>query len=98
MKWPFSRPALTPEQLAVEQVLTDAAGLEIGGTLELPPIATDGFGGLLVKRHNRYTFVFQRTGSQERSRWADTPDQARQEIEAYLQTGKLLGPDRICGW
>jgi hypothetical protein len=91
--------ALTLRQLAVEHLLTRLAELPVGHSVVLADRAEDGFGGLLVKRHSKYTLVFQRTGYQGRSRWADGSDQAREEIAAYVETGKLREPDnKIKGW
>jgi hypothetical protein len=99
MNWRKSKPPLTLKQLAIEKLLTRLTDLPVGASVLLPDRAGDGFGGLLVKRHARHTLVFQRTGSQERSRWADGPDQAREEIQTYIDTGKLHEPDfKIRGW
>ena len=100
MKWrKQQKPALTVAQLAIENLLTKLSGLPVGSTVVLKDRAGDGFGGLMVKRHSQHTLVFQRTGFQGRSRWADGPDQAREEIAAYLNTGKLNEPDsRVKGW
>lgn len=93
------RDPLTPAQLEVERVLTEAMQLPVGQCLLLAEqYHGDGLGGLVVKRHSRHTLVFQRIGSRERSRWADDPEQAREEIAAYLETGRLHEPDQIKGW
>jgi hypothetical protein len=101
MNWPKKKekPALTLAQLAIENLLTKLTELPVGASIVLADRAGDGMGGLLVKRHSQHTLVFQRTGYIGRSRWADGPDQARQEIKAYVQTGKLKEPDgKIRGW
>jgi hypothetical protein len=92
------RPALTLAQLAVEEILTRVMELPVGRSILFPDRAQDGFGGMVVKRYSWHTLVFQRAGSQERSRWADGLEQARREIETYLQTGKLREPDKVQGW
>lgn len=92
------RPAMTLAQLAVEKMLAQLMLLPVGQSRAYRDLANDGLGGMQVTRHSRHTFVFQRTGSKERSRWADTPEQAREEIEAYLETGRLKGPDKVKGW
>jgi hypothetical protein len=89
---------LTLAQLAVEHLLTRVESLPVGRAVVLADRAQDGFGGLLVKRHARNTLVFQRTGFQGRSRWADGPDQAREELRSYVETGKLNEPDQIKGF
>lgn len=99
MKWPWrDKSALTGPQLAVESLLTQLAFLPIGQSIVLMDRAQDGAGGLLVKRHSPHTLVFQRTGFQGRSRWADGPDQAREELKEYVETGKLREPDNVKGW
>jgi hypothetical protein len=100
MRWPRKKEksALTLRQLAIEHLLTRLTELPVGASVVLADRAGDGFGGLLVKRHSTRTLVFQRTGSQERSRWADGPDQAREEIQTYIDTGKLQEPDKVKGW
>ncbi|HEY1964449.1 MAG TPA: hypothetical protein VGG59_05940 [Acidobacteriaceae bacterium] len=85
-------------QIAIEDLLTHLHELPIGSSRTLADRAQDGFGGLLVKRISRHTFVFQRTGFQGRSRWIDGPDEAREEIEEYFNTGKLREPDNVKGW
>jgi hypothetical protein len=85
-------------QLAVEHLLTRLSELPVGQSVVLADRAEDGFGGLLVKRHSPHTLVFQRTGYQGRSRWADGPDQAREELGSYVATGKLREPDIIKGF
>jgi hypothetical protein len=92
------KPALTLKQLAIEKILTELSDLPVGSSRVYRDLAGDGFGGLLVKRHSTHTLVFQRTGYIGRSRWADGPAQARQEIRTYLDTGKLREPDNIKGW
>jgi hypothetical protein len=99
MRWPWEhRPALTTAQLAVENLLTQLTKLPVGQSIVLMDRAGDGFGGLVVKRHSRHTLVFQRSGFQGHSRWADRPDEAREEIAAYINTGKLHEPDNIKGF
>jgi hypothetical protein len=99
MTWPWKRRApLTPAQLAVEELLARLLALPVGQTIILPDRAADGFGGLMAKRHSKYTLVFQRTGFAGRSRWADGPEQAREELQSYVETGKLRAPDVIRGW
>jgi hypothetical protein len=93
-----SKPALTIAQLAVEHLLRRLTELPVGQTVILEDRARDGFGGLLAKRHSQHTFVFQRVGHQGRSRWADGPDEVREELDAYVGTGKLREPDKIVGW
>lgn len=90
------KPPLTLAQLAVEHLLTRLQDLPVGASVTLADRADDGFGGLVVKRHARHTFVFQRSGFQARSRWADNPNQMREEIATYVATGKLNEPDK--GW
>jgi hypothetical protein len=92
------KPALTIAQLAVEDLLTRLNLLEVGQEVILKDRAQDGFGGLRVRRKSKYSFIFQRTGFKERSRWADRPDEVREEIEEYFSTGKLREPDNIKGW
>ena len=98
MKCREPRRPLTLAQLAVENLLAQLVDLPVGKSVVLVDRAGDGFGGLRVKRHSQHTLVFQRTGSQEGSRWADGPDQAREELQAYVASGKLREPDRIKGW
>jgi hypothetical protein len=92
------KPALTMAQLAVEQLLTRLTELPVGRAVVLADRAEDGFGKLLVKRHSKHTLVFQRTNFMGRSRWADGPEQAREELQSYVESGKLREPDRIKGW
>jgi hypothetical protein len=92
------KPSLTLRQLAVENILTELSELPVGSSRVYRDLANDGFGGLLVKRISAHTLVFQRTGYIARSRWADGPNQAREEIRAYVNTGKLNEPDKIKGW
>jgi hypothetical protein len=92
------RQPLTVAQLAVEHLLTRLSDLPVGHSVMLADRAEDGFGGLLVKRHAKHTLVFQRTGFKARSRWADGPEQAREELQSYITSGKLREPDRIKGW
>jgi hypothetical protein len=91
---------LTVAQLAVEHLLTRLAELPVGQSVVLADRAEDGLGGVLVRRHAKHTLVFQRAGagSRERSHWADGPDQARQELRAYVESGKLREPDRVKGF
>lgn len=49
---------ITLEQLAVDGLLTIITSLPVGSLLVIPGRA-DGF-GLVVKRHSRYTVIFQR--------------------------------------
>jgi hypothetical protein len=98
MTWRESRPPLTEAQLAVESLLTRLSALPVGKTIVLADRAQDGFGGLVIKRHAKHILVFQRMGFKARSRWADGPDQAREELETYRTTGKLHEPDNITGW
>jgi len=99
MGWRKEKSALTPRQLAVEKILTELSELPVGHSRLYRDLVNDGFGGMVVKRHAKHTLVFQRTGSRERSRWADGPDQAREEIKAYINTGKLHEPDyKVKGW
>ena len=97
MKFRQKQP-LTVAQLAVEHLLTRLSELPVGHTVVLADRAEDGFGGLLVKRHAKHTLVFQRSIFRARSRWADGPDQAREELRAYVATGKLREPDQVKGW
>jgi len=92
------KPALTIAQLAVEHLLTRLSELPVGRAVVLADRAEDGFGGLLVKRHAKHTYVFQRTNHMGRSRWADGPEQAREELQSYVATGKLREPDNVKGW
>jgi hypothetical protein len=98
MIWQKPKPALTIAQLAVENLLTRLAELPVGQTVVLADRAGDGFGNLVVKRHAKHVLVFQRSGFRGRSRWADGPDEAREELEAYVNGGKLREPDQIKGW
>lgn len=90
--------ALTLAELAVENLLTRLSDLPVGHSLVLADRAGDGHGSLMVKRHAKNTLVFQRTGFQGRSRWADGPDQAREELRTYVASGKLNEPDNVKGW
>jgi hypothetical protein len=92
------RVPMSAVQLEVERILANVTDLPIGKSLLLADIAHDGFGGVTVKRNSRYTVVFQRQFSRERSRWADNIQQVYEEIEAYVQTGKLREPDQIIGF
>lgn len=49
---------ITLEQLALDGLLTIITSLPVGSVLVIPGRA-DGF-GLVVKRHSKYTVVFQR--------------------------------------
>lgn len=99
MRWPWQqREPMTPQQLDIEGLLAQLADLPVGWSVTLPDRANDGLGGLTAKRYSKYTLVFQRTGFLGRSRWADGPDEARRELQAYLDTGKLLDPDNVKGW
>lgn len=89
----IQRVPLTVVEREVERILANVADLPIGKTILLEDTAHDGFGGVVVKRHSRETLVFQRQFSQERSRWADGLSQAYEEIEAYVQTGRLQEAD-----
>ena len=89
------KPPLTLEQLALEGLLTRIRELQIGESLILPNRADDGLGGLVVKRHSRRTYIFQREGFVDRSRWADDADEERRELATYLATGKLNEPEEI---
>lgn len=89
---------LTPDELAVEEMLSELMALPVGASRVFLDRAFDGFGGMVVKRHSAHTLVFQRQGFKARSRWADTHAEAREEIETYLDTGKLNEPDKIKGW
>lgn len=94
----MERKVMTKAELEVERILQNVADLPVGKTLTLADIAHDGFGGMVVKRHSRNTLVFQREHAHERSRWADGIAQAYEEIETYVNTGKLHEPDRIIGF
>lgn len=92
------RTTLTKEQLETERILANVADLPVGKTITLlsakqeDPIAYDGFGGLVVKRHSNSTFVFQRQHDTERSRWADNLGEAYEEIAYWVEHGKLHPP------
>jgi len=81
-----------------QRILSNVADLPVGGTITLPDIANDGWGGMVVKRHSAKTLVFQREFMKGRSRWADGLAQALEDIEVYVATGKLHEPDRVVGW
>ena len=99
MSWGYrERPSLTAAQLAVEHLLTRLKELPVGQTVMLADRAQDGFGGLVVKKASPHTLVFQRSGFQGRSRWADGPEQAREELRSYVATGKLREPDNVKGF
>lgn len=99
MKWPLRKPRqpLTLAQLAVENLLTQLTELPVGKSVVLKDRAGDGFGGLRVTRHSEHTLVFQRVGHRGRSRWADGPDEVREELQTYIMSGKLKEPDKING-
>lgn len=80
---------LTLAQLAAENLLVKIMELPVGSSLTLVDRAGDGLGGLRVQRHSKHTLIFQRTGYQGRSRWADGPDEAREQIAAYVASGRL---------
>jgi hypothetical protein len=87
------------EVVEMVKIIAAIEELEPNASLTLPDIANDGLGGVVVKRHGKSrTFVFQREGSQERSRWADNRMQLGQEVKAYLQTGRLHSPDNVQGF
>ena len=89
---------MSAAQLETERILANVSDLPVGKSLTLADIAHDGFGGMIVKRHSPKTFVFQRTGSQDRSRWADGITQLYEEVEAYVMTGTLHAADQIVGF
>lgn len=86
----------------VQRILANIADLPVGASLTLADIAHDGFGGMIVKRtrsgNATPTYVFQREFAHERSRWADGLAQAIEEVETYVNTGKLQEPDKIVGF
>lgn len=86
------------EAAEVSRILANMADLPIGKQLLLADLAHDGFGGMVVKRHAKKTYVFQREFSRHRSRWADGLPDAMEEIRQYVRTGKLSEPDRIVGF
>lgn len=84
----------------VELWLGDLEDLPQGESIHLAGIGQpmDGGGGLVVKRHSRHTWVFQREHHQQRSRWADSIQECEEELRFYIQTGALHPPDKVIGF
>jgi len=82
----------------LQRILSNIADIPIGKTIRLEDRAKDGFGGMIVKRSRRSTWVFQREFCNIRSRWADSLSDCLMEIDAYLGTGKLHEPDSVAGF
>jgi hypothetical protein len=87
----------TKEDTEVMRILANVTDLPVGKSLILPALAHDGFGGVVVKRYSKKTYVFQREFSKERSRWADSLPDTIAEIRQYVRTGVLTPPDSV-GW
>lgn len=81
------------------RILENVADLPKGRSLTLSAIDnSDGYGGCVVLHSRSGPYVFQREGYQGRSRWADNLSQALEEIEAWVNTGRLHEPDKIVGF
>ena len=70
----WERKQLTLAELAMENLLERLIKLPVGHSVLLADRAGDGGGGLLAKRINATTLIFQRSNFQECSRWVDGRD------------------------
>ena len=76
---------------AIEHNLTRLATLPVGRSVVLRD--PTGHGGLLIKRTNRHTLLFQRTDFQHSRRWANGNTEAREILRAHV-SGRLRNEGR----
>lgn len=90
--------AMSPAELEAHRILANVADLPVRGSLILADLAHDGFGGMKVMRTRANTWMFQREGYTARGRFADGLAQCLEEIEVYVNSGKLAEPDHCKGF
>ena len=81
-------------QNEVHRILANIADLPRGGKLLLADLAHDGFGGMHVFHTSSGSYLFQREFYTARGRFADTKAHCIAEIEHYVDSGMLSGPDK----
>jgi hypothetical protein len=81
-------------QAEVMRILANVSDLPRGGKLTLADLAHDGFGGMNVFHNRSGSYLFQREFYTARGRFADNKAQCIEEIEHYVDSGMLSGPDK----